>query len=282
MKTSVLINNYNNGPYLRATVESALNQTQPPGEVIVYDDGSSDNSLEILRSFGNRITVIAGQRTSLPSRAAQARAVHQAFLVSSGDLHFLLDGDDLFLPEKIAAYSAVFAQNPDAVLIQAPMKQIDSQEKPLGDTAAPFKHQTDYLAATYRHQDADFYYPTSALAFSRAFLEKTLPLDYSDDNDLAVDSRLSSIAPLLGRVITLEKSHTVWRRHSNAHTALANRTKRLYQETLKRARFFNAYARAHGHRTISVWRCPRFYRQLVRAYSPDWSFNLYWKLTHKK
>jgi glycosyltransferase involved in cell wall biosynthesis len=46
----ILIDNYNNGPWLRACVDSALDQTRPADEVIVYDDGSNDDSRAILRS----------------------------------------------------------------------------------------------------------------------------------------------------------------------------------------------------------------------------------------
>ncbi|MEO6005158.1 MAG: glycosyltransferase family 2 protein [Opitutus sp.] len=87
--TSILINNYNNAPYLRACVDSALGQTVPADEVIVYDDGSSDESRAILRSYGSRIILIEGtHQPSIPSRENQANAVYRALERSSGDWLF--------------------------------------------------------------------------------------------------------------------------------------------------------------------------------------------------
>ena len=202
VKTSVLVDNYNNGPFLRACIDSVLAQTQPADEVIVYDDGSNDESVDILRSFGSRINLIEGQRTGASSRAAQANAVYQAFRRASGDLIFLLDGDDRFHPRKIEAYADAFVTRPDVVLIQAPLEQIDAANMPVGSNYDGMKHKDDYLAATYQSQDADFYYPTSALAFARRFLDDVLPLDFSDGVELPIDTRLCMVVPFRqGRVL---------------------------------------------------------------------------------
>ncbi len=275
--TSVLINNYNNGPYLRACVDSALNQTHLADEVIVYDDGSSDESVSILRSYGNRIVLIEGARTGLGSRAAQANAVYQAFLRSKGDLIFLLDGDDCFHPTKIGEYLAAFEQHRDAACIQAPLQEIDPSGNLLGDNFNPMKHLPDYLEATYRRHDVDFYYPTSALAFSRSFLEAVLPLDYSDNIELALDTRLGMFAPLYGRVLTLTTPLSIWRRHPRSYTVMLLARTGQMNETLKRTRVFNRFCAERGFRPISLWRNRRFYLQVLRAMTPTFLYSFYYK-----
>ncbi|MEO6001890.1 MAG: glycosyltransferase, partial [Opitutus sp.] len=78
--TSILINNYNNARYIRACIDSVLSQTVPVDEVIVYDDGSTDENVEILRSYGDRIILIEGEHNAtLPSRENQSNAVYRAF-----------------------------------------------------------------------------------------------------------------------------------------------------------------------------------------------------------
>ena len=92
---SVCIPCYNNAPHVAEAVESALAQTHTPLEVVVVDDGSTDNSVEILRGFGNRIIFEAG-----PNRGACA-ARNRALALSHGDFINFLDADDLLLPHKI-------------------------------------------------------------------------------------------------------------------------------------------------------------------------------------
>ena len=55
MKVSVIINCYNSEKFLRATIESVLNQTYKNFELIIYDDASSDNTKDIALSYGNKL-----------------------------------------------------------------------------------------------------------------------------------------------------------------------------------------------------------------------------------
>jgi glycosyltransferase involved in cell wall biosynthesis len=66
---SIIIPNYNYGQYLQDAIESALTQTHQPVEVIVVDDGSTDNSAEIIRSYGGRITAIFQHNKDHQARA---------------------------------------------------------------------------------------------------------------------------------------------------------------------------------------------------------------------
>jgi glycosyltransferase involved in cell wall biosynthesis len=271
-RVAVLINNFNNGPWIQACVESVIHQTRRPDEIIVYDDGSTDDSLPILRSFGAKISLIEGvHNDSIIGIESQARAVNAAFEASSADHLYLLDGDDVFLPEKIARYESAWSKCPEAPMVQASTRLIDFEGNTQRDGYEALKHPShgDYLAATYRTQDTDLYYSTSALAFSRSFLEHSLPLNYSDGISLAVDSRLGSIAPLHGQVITLKDSLTLWRQHDRSQSRQDDQRVPL-AGTLRRHQYFNAYARRQNHRPIKLWLNLRFYRQFARRILPNW------------
>jgi glycosyltransferase involved in cell wall biosynthesis len=256
--TSVLINTYNHAGYVGECVDSVLSQTRAPGEVIVYDDGSSDGTVDVLRGYGSRITLIEGPRITRPAHLAQANAIETAFARSSGNLVFLLDGDDRFKPAKIEHYCEAFSKHPETSVIQSPMDKIDSLGNPLGTNLEPRKHIIDHLQAIYRHQDVDFFYPTSALAFSRQYLEKVLPLDFSDNLPLWADTRLSMIPD----------AHSEWRRHQKS-ASIVDRSRGLQiRHTLMRARVFNNFCRRHGLRTISPWKNTRLYLQLARYAVP--------------
>lgn len=100
---SILINNYNYGRYLGAAIESALHQTYRQTEVIIVDDGSTDNSRDVIASFGNRV------RAVVKANGGQASAFNAGFAASRGDIVCFLDSDDWFLPKKAAEVVAAFA-----------------------------------------------------------------------------------------------------------------------------------------------------------------------------
>lgn len=269
-RTSILVNNYNNGPYLRHCLDSVLNQSVPAHEVIVYDDGSTDESVEILRSYGDRITLIERPHGSGTPQQNQAAAIDAAFRASTGDLIFLLDADDAFLPGKIAAYVSAFLDTPTAVMIQAPLEKIDRSGRRLGIEFEPARHQENYLGHIYSEHELNVYYPTSALAFSRTFLEQHLPIDFSDGFPLWPDARLALIAPLYGRVVALPRPYSQWRRHPGSHTLAKQLT--IYDLVRLNQRYFNTFCRAHGRPTISPWKSYHHRRRWIRHHFIPSSF----------
>lgn len=92
---SAIIPNYNYARYVGEAVESALSQTYSNIEVIVVDDGSTDNSLEVLAQYRDRIKIIRQENSGVS--VARNRGVAE----SSGDYIAFLDADDVWLPEKI-------------------------------------------------------------------------------------------------------------------------------------------------------------------------------------
>ncbi|MDJ0742761.1 MAG: glycosyltransferase [Xenococcaceae cyanobacterium MO_167.B27] len=93
---SIIIPCFNKEKWLKEAIDSCLNQTYPHIEVIVIDDGSTDNSLEIIKSYGTKIIWETGENRG----ANYAR--NRGFILSSGSYIQYLDADDYLLPEKIA------------------------------------------------------------------------------------------------------------------------------------------------------------------------------------
>ena len=82
---SIIINNYNYARFLRAAIDSALGQSYQPIEVLVVDDGSTDQSRAIIDSYGDRI------RPVLKKNGGQASALNAGFAQSQGDSVIFLD-----------------------------------------------------------------------------------------------------------------------------------------------------------------------------------------------
>jgi glycosyltransferase involved in cell wall biosynthesis len=93
---SVVIPTYNRADLVSEALQSALQQTYPNIEIIVVDDGSTDNTCEILQKFGDAIIVLRQENTG--PAAARNRGIEAAH----GELVAFLDSDDLWLPTKLA------------------------------------------------------------------------------------------------------------------------------------------------------------------------------------
>lgn len=92
---SVIIPTYNRAKVLPRAIHSALNQTSPPFEVIVVDDGSTDNTYEVLSRFGDDIICIQQEN------GGPAKARNRGIENSTGNWIAFLDSDDEWLPEKL-------------------------------------------------------------------------------------------------------------------------------------------------------------------------------------
>lgn len=92
---SILIPAYNADRWIRQTIQSALDQTYEPKEIIVVDDGSTDRTLEAIREFGGRIRLAEGPHAG--GNAARNRLLE----LSAGEWVQFLDADDCLLPDKI-------------------------------------------------------------------------------------------------------------------------------------------------------------------------------------
>jgi glycosyltransferase involved in cell wall biosynthesis len=106
---SVVIPCYNGAKYLREALDSVLAQTLPPLEVIVVDDGSTDDSAAIAESFGPPVRVI--RQSNQGESVARNRAIGEA----KGEWVAFLDADDLWLPEKLAEQAKLMTPSIGAV-----------------------------------------------------------------------------------------------------------------------------------------------------------------------
>lgn len=101
MSVSIIIPSFNSAAYLPATIESALRQTQPALEIIVIDDGSTDETEEACRVFTGRITY----RKTVNQGVAAAR--NHGASISRGEWLLFLDSDDCLMPGAIGSLLAV-------------------------------------------------------------------------------------------------------------------------------------------------------------------------------
>ncbi len=109
---SVIIPTYNRARVLSEAIDSVLSQNYAGFEVIVVDDGSTDNTQSLLKRYGTQITVI--HQSNRGVSAARNRGARE----SNGGLIAFLDSDDLWLPGKLSTQAAFFRSRPDALICQ--------------------------------------------------------------------------------------------------------------------------------------------------------------------
>lgn len=130
MRISVVVIVYNLDSYVGQAIESVLNQTRSPDEIVVVDDCSTDRSAQRIRAYGNKVRYL---RTSRNSGALLA-ALHGVKAVS-GDVVCMLDGDDYWADNKLETVEHAFTADPKLVLLSHDHIRVDARgnELPVRD-----------------------------------------------------------------------------------------------------------------------------------------------------
>lgn len=119
---SVIIPVYNAGRYLAEAVESILVQTYRPIEIIIVDDGSTDDSAEVAKSFGSSVHYYF--QANAGAGAARNRGVD----LSQGAFLSFLDADDLWVADKLSRQMSIFADDPDLSMVFGHVQQFYSPD----------------------------------------------------------------------------------------------------------------------------------------------------------
>jgi glycosyltransferase involved in cell wall biosynthesis len=203
---SIIVDNYNYRRFLKIAIDSALNQTYPNTEVIVVDDGSTDNSREIIARYGDRVIPV------LKENGGQASAFNAGFLVSRGEVVCFLDADDALLPTAIERAVSVFVET-DAVKVHWPLWLIDASGNNTGKVHCPDLPEGDLRESLMRHgPPKSLSPPTSGNAWARSFLKRVLPMP-EEEFRINADCYLYTLAPAFGHIKRLFDPQSLYRIH---------------------------------------------------------------------
>ena len=114
---SVLIANYNNAKYLTKCIDSVLSQNYERVEVIIIDDKSTDNSLDVIKKYQKKIKVIKNKKKKSIGSYNQINTYFLGFKKSKGEIIFFLDSDDYFSKKKILTIIKYFNLYKDSKVI---------------------------------------------------------------------------------------------------------------------------------------------------------------------
>jgi glycosyltransferase involved in cell wall biosynthesis len=164
---SILIPAYNAEQWLRETLESALGQTHPRKEIILVNDGSTDRTLEIAKSFASRSVKVLDQ----PNAGGPA-ARNKALAHAQGDYIQWLDHDDLLAPNKISAQLAELERiQDDRVLFSCPFATFYYRVQAARLFQSPLYQDLEPLEYFFIRFSARTYFQSSAWLVSRKLTE---------------------------------------------------------------------------------------------------------------
>ncbi len=204
MRISVIIGTYNYGRFIEEAVDSVLAQDWKGGtlELIVVDDGSTDDTRQRLARYGRAVHYLYQEN------AGQAAAFNAGFKASSGDIICFLDADDSWKPEKLRKTAEAFAADPGAGMVQHFMMDVSPD-----GSAMP--QRLEVRRERYELEDlldgTASFTGTSGLAFRRSVLEKLMPvpagLFYCADEYLYTTVLFHAGIRSVNEVLGLKKIH---------------------------------------------------------------------------
>lgn len=239
LAVSILINNWNYAAYVGQAIESALGQTHPQVEVVVVDDGSTDNSRAVLDRYADRVRLIMQERRGQPAAAAAGLAA------SRGDIVMFLDADDFLQPEAAARVAAVWAG--DCAKVQFRLSLVDAAGRRLGadpplHTALPNGDVVPEIVSRGGYETP----VTSGNAYPRQLLQQLFPVP---SEFRYFDPYLNTVAPFYGRVVSIDAELGAYRLHDRNGWALTGgvdleRIRERLQEDLIKDRYIRRAAAA--------------------------------------
>jgi glycosyltransferase involved in cell wall biosynthesis len=177
---SVVVTTFNQAPYIRPALESVFRQSYERHEVIVIDDGSTDDTPRILAPLASRIVHV--RQANQGVAGARNRGVREA----KGELVAFLDGDDLWEPDKLAYQVAAAVANPQSGLIVTDGVQFDGtqiiDESLIGPPERRFLEVAGGVTTLEAHRQllaGNFIASVSQVMMPKAVLESVGPSDTS-------------------------------------------------------------------------------------------------------
>lgn len=237
-RLSVVIANYNYERFIGTAIESALALRWDDVEVIVVDDGSTDNSPAIIAGYAERVRIL------MSDNVTQRVAANRGYAMTTGDVVIFLDSDDVLPPELPGRLDAVMTSSVSKT--QFRMQRIDAGGRAIG-TPFPEYRPVPTPADIRLWASKTTAYPTppgSGNAYASWYLEKIFPLEPSI-GDFA-DSGCLAAAPFFGDVVSLPEVVIGYRQHGGNDSNLLLDSHRFPREVERARARWNFAQRAMG------------------------------------
>lgn len=215
MTTAVAIALYNGERFLYKQLESIRTQTKAPDQVVFCDDGSTDNTVAIVRDYirehnlSDKWALIINEKN-----LGYARNFFKAMSLCQADLVFLADQDDIWKPDKMERMTAIMEQHSHIDLLSCKFEIIDGEDRAMHGLLARRQKET-FALKSVSNKDLlrGFYWLGMLMCVRKDFLQALLPV--AKELPIAHDRVLSHCAADRGQFYEYDYVGAYHRRHEN-------------------------------------------------------------------
>lgn len=201
---SVCMATYNGEKYIKEQIESILQNISNDDEIVISDDGSKDNTINIIKSFNDsRIKIFDGPKNGIKKN------FENAIKKSNGDIIFLSDQDDIWMPDKVKKVYNVFKKNQGITLVMHDAKIVNEDLEDIKpySTFSWRKSRPGIIKNIIYNS-----YIGCCIAFKKELKEKIIPIP----NDIDMhDQWIGIISEKYGKSYFLNEQLIKYRRHNN-------------------------------------------------------------------
>lgn len=222
MKISVALCTYNGADFLAEQLDSIGKQTTPVDEIMVCDDGSSDHTLDILENYKADGLPIHIHRN--PKNLGFVKNFEKAVQLCTGDIIFLADQDDIWLPHKVATMIYAFQNKPAVMLAFSDAQLIDTQGNSLANTLWECVGLTPDSQVSFLDLLNNARITGATVAFRQQLLDIALPIL----PDWIHDAWFGLTAAATGSVYPIPDKLILYRQHANNQIGIRKSTWRSF------------------------------------------------------
>jgi glycosyltransferase involved in cell wall biosynthesis len=222
-KITIITPSYGQGQYIEDTILSIINQGYPNLEYIVIDGGSTDNTVEIIKKYSDRITYWVSEKDK-----GQSNAINKGFKRATGDIINWINSDDQLAPGALHTIARHFAENPDAVMVHGRIEYFGETNNYYSVNLPKKDIETRYAAHICMPQPACFY--RKRLLDEQGILDETL--HFSMDTDLFIRAGLNYKIVQVEDVISRFRLHSTSKSVSSFSKNFLSDNKKIFSRVL--------------------------------------------------
>ena len=258
-KISIALCTNNGGKFLRKQLQSIENQTLIANEIIICDDNSTDNTIQIIQEFSTKLPIKLYQNKPA---LKTIKNFEYAIGLCTGDIIFPCDQDDFWMPQKIEKLVKYLIENPDKEVVCSNARIVNEQLDDLGSSLWDKVRLWEKQISDWENGKAfDLLLQGNrvtgcTLAMRHNFAKKAIPFPTDIHPDFIHDGWIGILGALNNRIGLLNEPLILYRQHANQQVG-------IIQRTTEKVEFSSRFSRPRTQKIAPLLERSTFYNNLL-------------------